>query len=101
MQCKQEEEQYKFVCAFQGLRLKVDLNSPGSLELQIAMKYDNFWNDGKLKEEMKKMMASKFKDKLRSSDDMELSDLLRGERRRSNKRQQRRRKDSRSILCIE
>ena len=63
-----------------GLRPKIDPNNPRSLESQITMKYDNFWNDGKLKEEMKKMTASELKDRLRTFDDTKLSELVSGKR---------------------
>ena len=34
---------------FKGLRPRVDVENPGSLESQIGLKYDHFWNDSELK----------------------------------------------------
>jgi hypothetical protein len=46
---------------FKGLRPHMDTENPGSLELQIGMKYDSFWNDSGLKTALKRMSVSEFK----------------------------------------
>ena len=46
---------------FKGLRPQVDTENPRSLESQIGMKYDSFWNDSGLKAALKMMSVSKLR----------------------------------------
>jgi hypothetical protein len=77
---------------FKGLRPRVDTENPGSLESQIGMKYDSFWNDSGLKAALKRMSVSEFKDKLRMFDDTELSDLVKEKRVKEAKKKEKKEK---------
>ena len=62
------------------------MENPGSLESQIGLKYDHFWNDSVLKADLKTMSISDFKNKLRIFDDTQLIDLVKDKRKKEAKK---------------